>query len=90
MLKPTKDWIVTKPIEVKDTETISGILIPNMYQAQGVKLVELVSFGPGVDAIEELKAGDVVMVPSTTGLPIDHEGTKYEMAKAENFLGMME
>jgi len=89
MLKPTTDWILTKPLKQKDKVTDSGIVLVTK-EPENVKLVEIISFGPGANKDSSLKAGDIVMVPSQTGLKVEHEDEVFEMAKEGNFLGVIE
>lgn len=89
MLKPTNDWIVTKPLPQKDKITDSGIVLVTKEQ-ESTKLVEIISFGPGANKNSFLKAGDTVMVPLHTGIKVEYENESFELAKEENFLGVIE
>ena len=89
MLKPTNDWILTKPLPQKDKVTDSGIVLVTNQQ-EAVKLVEIISFGPAANKDSSLKAGDIIMVPTQTGIKVEHEDEVFEMAKEQNFLGVIE
>ena len=89
MLKPTGEWILTKPLEKDEKVTQSGLVLVTKQQ-DAVKLVEIISFGPDANTDLFLSEGEVVMVPQHTGLKIEHEDEEYEMAKQENFLGVIE
>lgn len=89
MLKPTTDWILTKPVAQKEKVTDSGIVLVTKEE-DSTKLVEIVSFGPGANKDSSLKAGDIVMVPTQTGYKVEFDGEAFEMAKEQNFLGVIE
>jgi len=89
MLKPTNEWILTKPIKQEEKITDSGILLVTKEE-ETIKYVEILSFGPEANKHSLLKAGDIVMVPTHTGLKTEHEDTEYEFAKEKNFLCVME
>jgi len=89
MLKPTNDWIVTKPLPKKEDKD-SSIIMLNAFKVEPLKLVKIISFGPTANKSSTLKAGDIVMVPTKTGIAVEHEDDTFEMAKEQNFLGVME
>ncbi len=88
MLKPTNDWIVTKPLPKKEKVTDMGLFLLN--QEEPLKLVKIISFGPAANKNSILKAGDIVMVPTKTGISVEYKEETFEMAKEQNFLGVME
>ena len=91
MLKPTKDWVVTKPLPQKEeTVTPSGLILIKDPTPPTTKLVEIISFGPAANKHSSLKAGDIVLVDARTGIATLHDGVTYEMAKEKNFLGVIE
>jgi co-chaperonin GroES (HSP10) len=89
MLKPINDWVLTKPLEKKEKITDSGILLVTKKQ-DAIKLVEIISFGPDANKNSLLKANQIVMVPSNTGIKVEKDNEVYEIAKEHNFLGVVE
>lgn len=89
MLKPTNDWIVTKPIVEKEKKTEAGILLVSKLN-DPTKRVEIISFGPEANKDGSLKVGDVVLVPTKTGIKVEHENDVFEMTKEKNFLGIID
>jgi co-chaperonin GroES (HSP10) len=89
MLKPTRDWVLTKNTEDnKEKITASGLVLLRAVNKH--KIVEIVSFGPEANKSKTLKVGDRVLVPLESGVKATHENEEYEMAKEKNFLGIIE
>ena len=89
MLKPINEWILTKPVVEKENVTASGLVLIKKQEV-ATKLVEIISIGPEANKDGSLKAGDIVLVPSHTGIKIKQNNEDYEMAKEANFLGVVE
>ena len=90
MLKPIGEWILTEAIEQAERTTPSGLVLPVTAAKEKTKLVRIISFGPESNPEGQLKTGDIVLVPSHTGLKVEHENKEYEMAKETNFLGVLD
>lgn len=88
MLKPTNDWVVTKVVTFE--EKCPGKIHLVTSQVEDTKYVEIISFGPEANKYGDLKVGDIVMVPTKTGIKTKHDDVEYEMAKEKNFLGIYE
>jgi co-chaperonin GroES (HSP10) len=88
MLKPTNDWVVTKVVEIEEKNDNLIRLVTN--DKDETKYVEILSFGPEANKYGDLKVGDIVMVPTKSGIKTRHEDVEYEMAKEKNFLGVYE
>ena len=88
MLRPTSDWILTKAVEVEERKI--GLIIVVSDKKDSTKYVELISFGPDANKSGQLHVGDIVLVPTVSGIKTKHEDVEYEMAKEQNFLGVYE
>ena len=88
MLKPTKDWIVTKPLEQKEKVTASGIILPGAKET--VKLLKIVRMGPDANKSGELKVGDIVMADHRAGVKVKDGDEEFELTKESAFFGVME
>ena len=88
MLKPMRNWILTKVLE-EEKVCAGGIIIPNSVKNK-TKFVKIIAFGEDSNPNDQLKVGDIVMVPAHTGLKVNHEDKEFEFAKAENFFGVVE
>jgi co-chaperonin GroES (HSP10) len=88
MLKPQSDWILTKVVEVEPRHV--GLIFVVSDKKDATKYVKIVSFGPDANKGKELNVGDIVLVPTVSGIKTVHEDVEYEMAKENNFLGVYE
>jgi co-chaperonin GroES (HSP10) len=86
MIKPMQDWVITQNVE--DPEAVKSNIILLAPEKKLYKFVEVLAIGPEGNPFDDFKVGDIVMVHSQTGLEIEHDGKKYEMAKAKNFFGV--
>jgi co-chaperonin GroES (HSP10) len=86
-LKPTKDWILTQKIVVEENKHL--VIIP-LNGDKDTKHVKILSFGPEANKSNQLKVGDIVLVPAHTGLKHEVGDEEFEFAKEHNFLGVVE
>jgi co-chaperonin GroES (HSP10) len=88
MIKPQSDWILTKVVDVVPRHV--GLIVIVSDKKDATKYVEIVSFGPEANKGKDLSVGDIVLVPTVSGIKTVHEDVEYEMAKEQNFLGIYE
>lgn len=80
-LKPLKDYVVTKRLEVQ-SKTPGGLFVPETAKEKGNKAT-VVAVGPGVylpnGELKPLtvKVGDTVVLHSTRGSELDLDGEKF-------------
>jgi len=92
-LKPTRDRIIVKPVDV-DNVTESGLIIPG---SRGEKPTrgEIMATGPGkyeygVWIEVELVKGDEVMFEAHTGTPLNVDGEEYIMMRDNEVIAIVE
>jgi co-chaperonin GroES (HSP10) len=89
MIKPQKEWILTKIIKTEEKISSGGVILPSMYK-DPVKYAQIISIGPEANPTDELKVGDIIICPLKTGLKIEYNNEEYELMKAQNFYGIVE
>lgn len=93
MLKPLRDRVIVKMLEVEET-TKGGILLPSTAKEKS-GVAEVIAVGPGgmvgdKEVKMEVKVGDKVVFAKYSGTEIKYEGQDYTILNQPDILAIVE
>ena len=92
-IRPLGDRVLVEPIEEKE-QSVGGIIIPDSAKEkpmQGkVAAVGKKTDKGGKEVPFDVKKGDTVLLPKYGGTEVKIDGTKYQLVREEDLLGVIE
>ena len=92
-IRPLGDRVLVEPIEEKE-QSVGGIIIPDSAKEKPMQ-GKVIATGKktdkdGKEIKFDVKAGDTVLLPKYGGTEVKIDGTKYQLVREEDLLGVIE
>ena len=87
-IKPFEDRVLVEPEEVTESQTKSGIILPDTAKEKP-RRGKVVKVGTGEELAEKIKVGDTVVYAKFTGDEIEFEGKNYLIISRSDILAVI-
>ena len=100
IFRPANDLVLVRPLEVKDRETKSGIILPLMKPEEDNLISNqegvVIGVGPGSEETDvaifsdvQITRGDCVIYEKGKGIPVRFDGVLYDYVRGWNLIGKL-
>jgi len=87
-IKPFEDRVLIEPIEIAESKSEGGIIIPDTAKEKPRK-GKVVEVGTDEDLAEKIKVGDTIIYAKFTGDEIELENKKYLIVSSSDILAVI-
>jgi len=87
-IKPFEDRVLIEPIEIAESKSEGGIIIPDTAKEKPRK-GKVVEVGTDEDLAEKIKVGDTIIYAKFTGDEIELENKKYLIVSRSDILAVI-
>jgi len=87
-IKPFEDRVLIEPIEIAESKSEGGIIIPDTAKEKPRK-GKVVEVGTDEDLVEKIKVGDTIIYAKFTGDEIELENKKYLIVSRSDILAVI-
>jgi chaperonin GroES len=87
-IKPFEDRVLVEPEEVSESQTKSGIILPDTAKEKP-RRGKVVEVGTDEELAEKVKVGDTIVYAKFTGDEVEFEGGKYLIVSRADILAVI-